>query len=82
MSYKDVREWIRKVDAIGELKSTGGADWNLEMDDDIDVYDINDVLWAMCSQADPVDATGSSGVAEAAPWTRSFRKNEMVLACA
>jgi UbiD family decarboxylase len=39
------------------LKSTGGADWNLEMDDDIDVYDINDVLWTMCSQADPVDAT-------------------------
>jgi len=57
VSYKYVREWIRKVDAIGELKSTGGADWKLEMDDDIDVYDINDVLWAMCSQADPVDAT-------------------------
>ena len=27
------------------------------MDDDIDAYDINDVLWAMCSRADPVDAT-------------------------
>jgi 3-polyprenyl-4-hydroxybenzoate decarboxylase len=25
--------------------------------DDIDVYDINNVLWAMCSRADPVDAT-------------------------
>jgi len=25
--------------------------------DNIDVYDINDVLWAMCSRADPVDAT-------------------------
>ncbi|MET0499916.1 MAG: UbiD family decarboxylase, partial [Candidatus Binatia bacterium] len=27
------------------------------VDEDIDVYDINDVLWAMCSRADPVDAT-------------------------
>ena len=27
------------------------------VDDDIDVYDISDVLWAMCSRADPVDAT-------------------------
>ena len=26
-------------------------------DDDIDVYDINDVLWAMCGRADSVDAT-------------------------
>jgi len=26
------------------------------VDDDIDVYDINDVLWAMCSRADPVEA--------------------------
>ena len=27
------------------------------VDDDFDVYDINDVLWAMCSRADPVNAT-------------------------
>ena len=27
------------------------------VDDDIDVYDISDVLWAVCSRADPVDAT-------------------------
>ncbi|MGZ8495780.1 MAG: UbiD family decarboxylase domain-containing protein, partial [Candidatus Binatia bacterium] len=26
------------------------------VDDDIDAYDINDVLWAMCSRADPVDS--------------------------
>jgi len=26
------------------------------VDDDIDVYEINDVLWAMCSRSDPVDA--------------------------
>jgi 4-hydroxy-3-polyprenylbenzoate decarboxylase len=26
------------------------------VDDDIDVYDISDVLWAMCSRADPVQA--------------------------
>ena len=26
------------------------------VDDDIDAYDINDVLWAMCSRADPADS--------------------------
>jgi 4-hydroxy-3-polyprenylbenzoate decarboxylase len=26
------------------------------VDDDINAYDINDVLWAMCSRADPVDS--------------------------
>ena len=31
MSYKDVREWIRKVDELGELKVVKGADWNLEI---------------------------------------------------
>jgi 4-hydroxy-3-polyprenylbenzoate decarboxylase len=31
MSYKDVREWIRKVDEMGELKIVEGADWNLEI---------------------------------------------------
>ena len=77
MSYKDVREWIQKVDEMGELKIVENADWNLEIgalsvlsskhkentpallfgryvvvvDDDIDVYDINDILWAMCSRS-------------------------------
>ena len=31
MSYKDVREWIQKVDAMGELKVVEGADWNREI---------------------------------------------------
>lgn len=31
MSYKDVREWIEKVQAMGELKVIEGADWNLEI---------------------------------------------------
>ena len=31
MSYQDVREWIRKVDELGELKVVKGADWNLEI---------------------------------------------------
>lgn len=26
------------------------------VDEDIDIYDISDVLWAMCSRSDPVDA--------------------------
>jgi hypothetical protein len=31
MSYKDVREWIQKVDQMGELTVIEGADWNLEI---------------------------------------------------
>ncbi|MDH3444406.1 MAG: hypothetical protein OEN50_10815 [Deltaproteobacteria bacterium] len=31
MSYKDVREWIQKVNAMGELKVITGAAWNLEI---------------------------------------------------
>jgi UbiD family decarboxylase len=31
MSYRDVREWIQKVDDMGELKVVEGADWNLEI---------------------------------------------------
>jgi hypothetical protein len=31
MSYKDVRGWIEQVDAMGELKTIHGADWNLEI---------------------------------------------------
>ena len=31
MSYQDVREWIRKVDELGEIKVVKGADWNLEI---------------------------------------------------
>lgn len=31
MSYRDVREWIQKVDEMGELKIVENADWNLEI---------------------------------------------------
>jgi 4-hydroxy-3-polyprenylbenzoate decarboxylase len=31
MSYRDVREWIEQVAAMGELKVVEGADWNLEI---------------------------------------------------
>ena len=31
MSYKDVREWIQKVQEMDELKVVEGADWNLEI---------------------------------------------------
>ena len=31
MSYKDVREWIQRVDEMGELKVVEGAGWNLEI---------------------------------------------------
>jgi 4-hydroxy-3-polyprenylbenzoate decarboxylase len=29
--YDDLREWLRQVDAIGELARVDGADWNLEI---------------------------------------------------
>ena len=31
MSYRDVREWMQKVDEMGQLKLVEGADWNLEI---------------------------------------------------
>ena len=31
MSYRDVRGWIKEVQAMGELKTIEGADWNLEI---------------------------------------------------
>src|ERR1043165_5653876 len=31
VSYKDVRDWIQQVSAMGELKVIEGADWNLEI---------------------------------------------------
>ena len=29
--HRDLREWIERVDQVGELKRVHGADWNLEM---------------------------------------------------
>ena len=31
MSCKNVREWIQKVDVVGELKIVENADWNLDL---------------------------------------------------
>ena len=31
VAYKDVREWIQQIAAMGELKTIEGADWNLEI---------------------------------------------------
>jgi 4-hydroxy-3-polyprenylbenzoate decarboxylase len=31
MSYKDLRDWLRNVEARGELKKYSGASWDLEM---------------------------------------------------
>ena len=30
MGYKDVRQWIQKVDEMGELKIVENADWHSE----------------------------------------------------
>ncbi|MFQ5849109.1 MAG: UbiD family decarboxylase [Candidatus Binatia bacterium] len=31
MEYRDLREWIRQVESVGEVKSLKGCDWNLEI---------------------------------------------------
>ena len=31
MSYKDLRDWLERVDKMGELRILNGADWNLEI---------------------------------------------------
>ena len=31
MPYRDLREWLRNVEARGELKKFSGASWDLEM---------------------------------------------------
>lgn len=31
MLYRDLREWLAKVEEVGELKTIPGVDWNLEM---------------------------------------------------
>ncbi|MBI2369568.1 MAG: UbiD family decarboxylase [Deltaproteobacteria bacterium] len=31
MEYRDLREWIEKIEKIGELRRLNGADWNLEI---------------------------------------------------
>src|SRR4051794_5963380 len=30
-SYRDLREWLQRVDQMGELKVVNGADWNMEI---------------------------------------------------
>ena len=29
--YNDLRDWLKKVEEMGELKTVKGADWNLEL---------------------------------------------------
>ncbi|MFC1893718.1 hypothetical protein ACFLYR_06820 [Chloroflexota bacterium] len=31
MGFKDLREYIERIDSLGELRRVQGADWNLEM---------------------------------------------------
>lgn len=38
MSAKDIREWIKEIDALGELKHVENADWNLEIGTLVDLY--------------------------------------------
>ena len=38
MSAKDIREWIKEIDALGELKRVENADWNLEIGTLVDLY--------------------------------------------
>src|SRR5688500_20279471 len=31
MEYRDLRDWIKKAEGMGELKTLTGCDWNLEI---------------------------------------------------
>jgi len=31
LQYTDLRDWLKKVEEMGELKIVRGADWNLEV---------------------------------------------------
>ena len=42
MQYTDLRDWIHKVDELGELRRDDGADWNLEMGAITEVYARNE----------------------------------------
>jgi hypothetical protein len=42
MQYTDLRDWIQKVDELGELRRVDGADWNLEMGAITEVYARNE----------------------------------------
>jgi hypothetical protein len=37
MSYDGLRDWLVQVDAMGELRTLKGIDWNLEMGAVVDV---------------------------------------------
>jgi len=37
MSYDGLRDWLAQVDAMGELRTLEGVDWNLEMGAVVDV---------------------------------------------
>src|SRR6266850_1856702 len=42
MQYTDLRDWIQKVDEMGELRRVEGVDWNLEMGAITEVYARNE----------------------------------------
>src|SRR5215475_13753462 len=42
MQYTDLRDWIQRVDELGELRRVEGADWNLEMGAITEVYARNE----------------------------------------
>jgi 4-hydroxy-3-polyprenylbenzoate decarboxylase len=45
MAYKDMREWIEKLQGVGELKRVGAeVDWNLE---------IGGILREVCDRSGP-----------------------------
>jgi 3-polyprenyl-4-hydroxybenzoate decarboxylase len=49
MQYTDLRDWIQKVDELGELRRVDGADWNLEMGAITEVYARNEPIPRFCS---------------------------------
>ncbi|HBA40927.1 MAG TPA: UbiD family decarboxylase, partial [Deltaproteobacteria bacterium] len=45
MLYRDLREWLAKVEEAGELKTLPGVDWNLEMGAIAELYPAYAVLF-------------------------------------
>jgi hypothetical protein len=37
MNYEGLRDWLARVDEVGELRKVDGVDWNLEMGAIVDV---------------------------------------------
>lgn len=47
MRYKDLRDWVRQVEELGELRRVDGVDWNLEMGAITEIFARNEPYFAV-----------------------------------